>query len=789
MQTGSSSFDLLHEKVRRWIWRQGWDSLRDIQERSIPHLLDGDRDLIISAGTASGKTEAAFLPIVSRIASEDRTSGQGFDAIYVSPLRALINDQFSRLDALCEELEIPVVRWHGDVGAAAKARARIKPAGIVLITPESLEAILVRKGPEVARLFRGLAYMVIDEMHAFIGEPRGKQLQSLMHRIETASGNRVIRVGLSATLADEGVSREFLRPLDPDSVTILPSSGSQDIRLQVRGYLEPTPSKAKPLPEDVDDTTEQADQAAGNVAESQIVRHLFDTLRGKRSLIFAGSRQRVETTALGLKELTEVNVVPEEFFAHHGSLSRERREEAEERMKDVRFPASIVCTTTLEMGIDVGAIDSVAQLGAGHTVSGMRQRLGRSGRRPGASSTMRVYVKERPLEQADHPFDMMRRDTFQAVAMLGLMLEKWNEPPVPGRLHLSTLVHQILALIAQHGGITAAQGWVWLMESQVFDAVSRDLYVKVLRSMGRPDVELIEQAADGTLLPGRVGETILAGRDIYAVFSSGDDLRVVEHGGRTVGTVPGTNPYVVGQLLILAGRRWKVVDIDVRRREIVVVRSGGGRPPIFGGDAVPPSEGVVKRMRDLYAGESVPSYLDEVAIQLLGEGRETFERLGLRSSSIVMHQGRLLVMPWVGGRTLNALSLSLMESGVSSIQLGLGLELRSDAAGGLRAALEKLCDRVSDPVALARLVPDKTVDKFDHVLGEELQCLMYGRERLDTAGLPDLAKNLLDGWKAVSTQHPGAPSVLCPAVRHEDLTLPVTLADDPDGAGVNIDVA
>lgn len=748
MQTGSSSFDLLHEKVRRWIWRQGWDSLRDIQERSIPHLLGGDRDLIISAGTASGKTEAAFLPIVSRIASEDRTPGLGFDAIYVSPLRALINDQFSRLDALCEELEIPVTRWHGDVGAATKARARTRPAGIVLITPESLEAILVRRGSEAARLFRGLAYMVIDEMHAFIGEPRGKQLQSLMHRVETASGNRVIRVGLSATLADEEVSKEFLRPLDPDSVTVLPSSGSQNIRLQVRGYLEPASSEAKRSVNDVDEKTVSTGKGDRNVAEAQIVRHLFDTLRGKRSLIFAGSRQRVETTALGLKELTEANGVPEEFFAHHGSLSRERREEAEERMKDVRFPASIVCTTTLEMGIDVGAIDSVAQLGAGHTVSGMRQRLGRSGRRPGASSTMRVYVKERPLEQADHPLDLMRRDTFQAVAMLGLMLEKWNEPPVPGRLHLSTLVHQILALVAQHGGITAAQGWDWLMESRVFGAVSREIYIKVLRSMGRPGVDLIEQAADGTLLPGRVGEAIIAGRDIYAVFSSGDDLRVVERGGRTVGIVPGINPITLGQLLILAGRRWKVVDIDVRRRELVVVSSGGGKPPIFGGDAVPPSEGVVRRMRDLYVEDTVPTYLDETAIQLLEEGRETFERLGLRRSNIVVYQGRLLVMPWVGGRTLNALSISLMKAGIVSLQLGLGLELRSDVAGKLRVALEKLCREAQDPTALARLVPDKTTDKFDHVLDEELQCLMYGREKLDTSRLAVLAKNLLDGWEA-----------------------------------------
>ena len=209
---GSSSFDLLDEKVRRWIWKQGWGSLRDIQERSIPLLLAADKDLIISAATASGKTEAAFLPIVSWIASHGRREGAGFGAIYVSPLKALINDQFGRIEGLCEELEIPVTKWHGDVGAGVKARARSKPSGILLITPESLEAILVRRGPEAPRLFRHLAFAVVDEMHAFMDGPRGKQLQSVLHRIETASGHRVTRVGLSATLADESAPRHFLRP-------------------------------------------------------------------------------------------------------------------------------------------------------------------------------------------------------------------------------------------------------------------------------------------------------------------------------------------------------------------------------------------------------------------------------------------------------------------------------------------------------------------------------------------------------------------------------------------------
>ena len=138
--------------------------------------------------------------------------------------------------------------------------------------------------------------------------------------------------------------------------------------------------------------------------------------------------------------MCEERGVPEEFFAHHGSLSREHREEAERRLEDETRPGSIVATTTLELGIDVRHIDSVAQIGPGHTVSGMRQRLGRSGRHPGRPSVMRVYTAEAELDAGTHPVDALRPDTVQTVAMLNLMLRRWYEPVRPGRLHLSTLV-------------------------------------------------------------------------------------------------------------------------------------------------------------------------------------------------------------------------------------------------------------------------------------------------------------------------------------------------------------
>ena len=743
----SAAFDLLHETVRRWIWRQGWTELRDIQEQSIPILLNGTRDLIVAAGTASGKTEAAFLPIVSRLAWDGRPAGAGFEVIYVSPLRALINDQFGRIETLCDELDVPVTKWHGDVASGVKERARKRPRGILLTTPESLEAILVRRGNEAARLFAALGYVVVDEMHAFMDSERGRQLQSLLNRIEIAAGHRVSRVGLSATLADMRSSAEFLRPLNPDGVAILESqAGGQELRLQVRGYVEPVlkPGRGK---------RDDSEAPPENPALSAIVRHMFDTLRGHRSLIFAGSRQRVERITAELCSLCETLGVPGEFFAHHGSLSREHREEAERRLKEEDRPGSIVATTTLELGIDVGHIEAVAQIGPGHTVSGLRQRLGRSGRRAGQASVMRVYVTETAMDERIHPLDAMRPTTVQAIAMLNLMLRRWNEPPSSGRLHLSTLVQQILALIAQHGGLTARQAWSRLVESGVFPGFDRDIFLEGLRRMGHPDVKLIEQAPDGTLLPGEEGERVINDRGFYAVFMTPEEFKVVTDRGRSLGALPVGNPVMPDQLMIFAGRRWRVLEVDSRRKEILVTPAYGGKPPAFGGDGLPPADEVVAEMRRVYEGIAVPRFLDDAAVALLTEARETFDHLGLRQCSLRRHDDQLLLFPWVGDRAQKALILALNVRKMAAASHGVAVVVPGKEHHGLDAALRELAQSPApDAVALARLVPDMKRAKYDAYLGDDLLARCYASEHIDAARVPAIAADLLapsvPGWNA-----------------------------------------
>ena len=469
----SRAFDLLAEPVRRWVYDQRWQSLRDAQEAAIPVLLAGTADVIIAAATAAGKTEAAFLPICSRLASEP-APGPGTRVLYVAPLKALINDQYDRLSGLCERMEIPVHRWHGDVPGSKKSAFLKRPDGILLITPESLEALFVVRGPAVGGLLAALQYVVVDELHAFLGTERGAQLRSLLHRVELAIRRRVPRVGLSATLGDMSLAADALRPGQPENVQCIASpSGGQDLSVQIRGYLT--------MPQENNQNDEAPDQ-------QQIAADLFRVLRGRDNLVFTNSRATTELYAARLRDMCEAAGAPNEFFPHHGSLSRELREDVEAALKDRGRPTTAVATTTLEMGIDIGSVQSVAQLGAPPSVAALRQRLGRSGRR-GEPAVLRVYVTEPLVDARTTLADELRAELIQSIATLELLQAGWCEPPDQDALHLSTLIQQLLSAIAQHGGITAAAGYRALCgPGSPFTAVTQAQFGSLLRDLGAREV-------------------------------------------------------------------------------------------------------------------------------------------------------------------------------------------------------------------------------------------------------------------------------------------------------------
>lgn len=724
----SSAFHRLHPKIQRWIWRTGWSELRDIQEQAIPAILGRERDLVIAAATAGGKTEAAFLPILSSLVDDP---GGSIRALYVSPLRALINDQFQRLELLCQELGIPVHRWHGDVGAGHKRKVIEKPAGVLIITPESLEALFVLRGHEVRRLFEQLDHVVVDELHVFLGSERGAQLQSLLHRVELAVRRRVPRIGLSATLGDPGLACHFLRPREGDAVQKIQSTApGQELRLQVRGYRR--------LPPPLSPREAEARLAAGQeVAPEEvtdgdlfaITRHLFEHLRGGHHLIFANARARVEELADLLRRLCELHRVPNEFWPHHGSLSKDLREDAEAALKDQSRPASAVCTSTLELGIDISVITSVAQVGPPPSVASLRQRLGRAGR-AGDPAILRIYVQEPSVEPATAPHDSLRADLVETIAAVELLLQGWCEPPDLRGLHLSTLVQQVLSLIAQLGAVRADQAWRALCESGPFFRVDQPLFSRFLRSLGTTG--LLQQDHSGELVLAELGEKIVNHYTFFAAFSTAEEYRVVA-GGRNLGSAPFTESLFPGRHVIFGGRRWVVVSVDERAKVVDLKPAAGGRPPAFQDRATAPVHDRVRQeMLRLYKSFELPRYLDASARELLAEGRESFHRYLLHERPLIQDGSRTLFFPWAGDRSMDTMLLWLTSHDIDVTREGVALVFERMTPEAVETELRKIAaEEPPDAVELARRVANKEREKFHPWLDAEVLAVDHAVGVLD----------------------------------------------------------
>lgn len=725
----SRAFDLLAEPIRRWIWKRGWPSLRDIQERAIPYLINTNGDLIIAAPTAVGKTEAAFLPLISKASTTEKS--EGFGLVYVSPLRALINDQFRRLQDLCETLEMPVHPWHGDVSQSVKARARKNPRGILLITPESLEAMFVLRGEEVPRLFTGTQAIVIDELHALLDSERGIHLRSLLNRLELSVGRRIRRVGLSATLGDMALANTYLRPGAPKNVRqLVSSSDSQELRIQLRAYIAGRRTERS-------DPEDAATRAVGG--------HIFDKLRGHNNLVFAGSRRSVELYSDLLRGLCEKRNLPNEFFPHHASLSREHRGLMETRLRQGSLPVTAICTSTLELGIDIGAVECVGQIGAPWSVAALRQRVGRSGRRAGQPAVLRMYAIEPEIEADSHPVETFHLGLVRSIAMIDLLVENWCEPPRPEALHLSTLTHQILSVIAERGGASAQRLFLTLCDRGPFGSVDPALFSRLLRRLGDPDIALIEQAPDGTLLLGREGERIVEHYSFYAVFQTPQEYRVV-HDAKTLGTIPVDAPLTEDMTIIFAGRRWRVLEVHDREKVIEVVPDHAGKPPRFGGDGGDIHETVVRRMRDLLLVDTLPPYLDDTAVEVLSSSRTAYRRSRLDDMPIQpFGDDRHLLAPWTGtvGTASLAIVLACLDHKVSAFDGILEVTSKGSRSRNLLLELEDIgADKIDLPDLIRRRAGALISEKFHHYLGDDLLLSDALSRRLDLKAVPKIARGL-----------------------------------------------
>ncbi len=690
-----------------------------MQEQAIPLILDGSADLLMTAPTAGGKTEAAFLPLVSWL--EEGGAAESYGVLCLSPLKALINDQFDRLELLCEAASTHITPWHGDVSQSVKRSSWKEPCGILMITPESLEAMFVRRAGELQARMAELQYVVIDEFHAFIGTERGQQLVSLLGRLEALLKRPLKRIALSATIGDPDMALDFLRPdKSREGIHLDVSGESLDLKLLVKAYQ----MEDELLP-----------------ASRQMAEDLFDWLRGDSHLVFGNSRRIVEEMTDLLTSLSEEGGVPLEFFAHHGSLSKDARRFVENRLRTGHKPTTAIATSTLELGIDIGDVVSVGQVGPPANVSSLRQRLGRSGRRSGQSAILRVLIESTSNHPKPDPAALLEIELFQTIAVIDKLLQRWIEPPDISKPHFSTLIQQLLSMIAFTGGVTALEAYQTLCIHGPWTHINADLFGRFLRSIASKDV--ITQLPSGELIVGLVGERTVSKFDFYTAFTVPEEFRLVAN-GRPIGTIPIDNPVMPGQLMLFAGRRWQVESIELESNVINLRPGGPGQPPRFGGERASAHVDIHRNMKTWYEKGDTPGFCDAETQALIGPARTYYAENRLGEEPFVRDGKSLYWLIWESERVVNTIIIAACSIGLRAASEFGPLISIEDSREGRDIAFaiydflaSHSLQEISSKVAAA------PIDKHDELLDESLMRESYVAATLDIAGASGYLEMLL----------------------------------------------
>lgn len=731
------AYSLLHPGVQKAIFQRGWKELHPIQVKAIQWQAKENGHLLICAQTAGGKTEAAFLPIISALAANPRPSVQ---ALYVGPLVALINDQFSRLEMLCADMEVPVHRWHGAASATEKRRFRDAPGGILLITPESLESNFINYGSQIRRLYADLEYVVIDELHSFLSDVRGIHLRSLLMRLFAEAGRSPRIIGLSATLGDPQGARSFLSEAHPEAVSIIESKGEQAIAFGIKGFLRGRLTDDERIWRwQVSDALKAALRMTAEKAREtnpfsaleenigayfaphdeldDIATDIIHTCSAHTNLVFGNAKQGLEILADRLHaKVRKLSLARDPFHIHHGSLSKEVRLEAEEILKSGQ-PATVLCSGTLEMGIDIGSVRRVGQLDPPWSVASLRQRLGRSGRREGEPARMCVYSRDASPDTDSSLTDLLYPNLIRTIALARLMLERWIEPHQQNQLHLSTLVHQILSCLRQSGGLRYEALYSRLVMNGAFTNVSSDMFEMVIIAMRKTD--LIEQMPQGELILGLGGERVTSDRDFYAAFMAGEEF-VVRHDGKEIGKLLNSLVPPVGDNLILGGRRWQVNDIDPIAKTIFVTPSRGGKPPYFRGTGGETHNRVMAEMKFVLSERDEPSYVDAAGLKLLEAARKIARIADIIPSGVIVRSSSIQWFPWIGTRALRALELCATCAEISAETDELSITYKNIDEATWKIHLEFITKTNHSALELARHMKIKGFEKFDSVLPDEL---------------------------------------------------------------------
>ncbi len=676
--------------------RLGWTALRPVQELAGEAILDG-KNAVVLAPTAGGKTEASMFPAIANLV-EDEPEGVG--VIYIAPIKALLNNQEERLGTYAEMVGLRRFVWHGDVSDHDKRAFLREPAEILMTTPESLEVMLVSPRSPVLRLFKDLRMIVIDEVHALAGTDRGAHLMSVIERLAPSSRKDVQRIGLSATIGN------------PDEILAWLKGSSR------REGVVVDPPKTPAKRELYIGLQESIAGLAGEAATRA---------SGKKSLFFCPSRSLTESVAERMRGRSI------DVFVHHSSVSFEERKAAEERFAR-GTNACIVCTSTLELGIDVGDLDLVFQANAPSTVSSFLQRMGRTGRRSGTTANT-TFLCEDP------------EAVLQAVALIELAREGWVERVATQDRCWPVLVHQLLAMTLEYGAIGAERCWEQLSRVPDFRGVARTEFDAVLEHMKREDF-LCE--AGELFSMGQKAERVFGKKnfkELYAVFSSPVLYRVVTATGRDLGSLE--QDFVdrlVEQMssFLLGGRAWTVEHVSHDGRAVVVREAPAGVKPSWGG-FIPQLLGheLCERMKRVLIDTTRYPYVDDVGATHLDAKREDLRDLLCRKGYAIQLDGETTRWwTFAGGRINHTLKYGFeILEGWKVVADNFQLRIEGDGVGheSVRTCIARMksAEFWSEPdtrrAVLARL-PGYRLSKFQACLPERFALEVIERYLLDVEG-------------------------------------------------------
>lgn len=723
--------------IQDYIYQSGWQALRSVQNAAAEAIFNTDDNVLLTASTASGKTEAAFFPILTLL-DEDPPHSVG--VLYIAPLKALINDQFGRLSELCEEAGIQVTRWHGDVSHAQKRRLLRKPSGILQITPESLESLMINKHMEIPSLFGDLRFIVIDEVHSLLRGDRGMQTFCLIERMCRLADCRPRRIGLSATIGNPEEAGRFLGAGSGRRTLIPRIEGGREVwRLSMEHFFNSGPQAdegrqlidAAPVLEEASDTAPKAADPG--------IGYIFEHTRGRKCLIFTNSREECEALCQSLRQYCEANHEPDRFLIHHGNLSASYRESAEEEMKDDDSLLSVCATATLELGIDIGRLERAFQVDAPFTVSGFLQRMGRTGRRGDPCEMWFVMREDHPEPRAMLP-QLIPWYLIQGIALVQLYIEeRFVEPPRTQRLPYSLLYHQTMSTLASCGEMTPAELATRVLTLSSFHLITQDDYRILLRHLIK--IGHIDQTENGGLIVGLEGERIVNNYKFYAVFQENVEY-AVRAGAEELGTI--VKPPPIGDKIAIAGRVWVVEEVDHRRREVCCTLVKGNIPAYFGDVAGDIHTRILERMYGVLKEQNSYPYLMRHAVCRLQEARESFAKSGMRDHPLVHLGGNMWALfPWLGSYAFLALERLLKIrckqrlglKGLDSLRpYYLQFTMKVSASDFYRIMAEE-AEQDFDPLELVYPNEVPNFEKYDEYVPAELVRKGFALGVLDVEGM------------------------------------------------------